>query len=328
MAQIVKTILSYAGISQDFSPLVYIIGHGSTNTNNPFKQAYGCGACSGNSGFPNSKSFCLMANKREVRNLLKDQGILIPNSTLFIPTFHDTCSEEITFDLSQVSLSEKQKTLHEHFENTMIEACEKNALERCRLFQDSTIPQNQKFAHEHVKARSMDLAQPRPEYGHSKVSLCIVGRRDLTLGFDLDRRAFLVDYDPSLDLDGSLLEEVAVGAVPVAANISLDYYFSRVDNEAFGAGTKLPLNITSLLGVMRGSKSDLQIGLGKQMVELHEPLRILVLVEAKLEHLERLLKKSKRIHNLVQNRWVLFGRICPETKEISYYNEQSEWVKL
>ena len=48
----------------------------------------------------------------------------------------------------------------------------------------------------HVEARAADLAQPRPEYGHATNAFCVVGRRARTRGLFLDRRAFLVSYDP------------------------------------------------------------------------------------------------------------------------------------
>ena len=168
----------------------------------------------------------------------------------------------------------------------------------------------------------MDLAQPRPEYGHSRVALCVVGRRALTETLFLDRRAFLVSYDPSCDADGSSLRDAMYGAVPVAANISLDYYFSRVANGVFGAGSKGPLNVTALLGVMTGSKSDLRIGMARQMVEIHEPMRILVLVEAP----EKLLKDAifgqlghQRLKRLIENEWMTLGRIDPSSGEISLW---------
>ena len=67
--------------------------------------------------------------------------------------------------------------------------------------------------------------------------------------------------------------------MPVCAGISLEYYFSYVDNEGYGCGTKLPHNITGLIGVMNGHASDLRTGLPLQMVEVHEPVRILFVIE-------------------------------------------------
>src|SRR5262249_40368913 len=135
----------------------------------------------------------------------------------------------------------------------------------------------------HVEARGADLAQPRPEYGHATNAFCIVGRRSRTLGLFLDRRAFLVSYDPSTDERGEILARLLAAVVPVVAGISLEYYFGRVDPTGYGCGTKLPHNITALLGVMDGAQSDLRPGLPWQMVEIHEPVRLTIVVEASAE---------------------------------------------
>ena len=129
------------------------------------------------------------------------------------------------------------------------------------------------------------MAQPRPEYGHCTNAICIVGRRSLTRGLHLDRRAFLVSYDPNVDENDKVLERILAAVGPVGAGISLEYYFSSVDNETFGCGTKLPHNVTGLIGVMNGHQSDLRTGLPRQMVEIHEPMRLLLIVDATPESL-------------------------------------------
>ena len=329
MANRVEMVLSFSGIRDFSSPLIFVLGHGSTNTNNPFRQAYGCGACSGHSGFPNSKLFCQMANRPSVRALLKAQGRFnIPDELLFIPGYHDTCSDEVSFDLSQVKLNETQNQLFLDLSKKITQAAQTNSLRRSQLFSDTQPPHTPQKAKRIIQLRSIDLAQPRPEYGHSRTSLCVIGRRQITQNIEFTRGAFLVTYDPDQDPNGTLLREIAGGSIPVCANISLDYYFSRIDNEGFGAGTKLPLNITSLLGIMRGSKSDLLIGLGRQMIEIHDPSRIMVVIEAPLKHVEQLLSANLKIRHLVNHRWVLLSRICPKTKQLFYYSESQGWVQL
>ena len=81
----------------------------------------------------------------------------------------------------------------------------------------------------------------------------------------------------------AVLTRILQAAVPVCAGISLEYYFSYVDNTGWGCGTKLPHNITSLLGVMDGAASDLRTGLPWQMVEIHEPVRLLFVIETTAE---------------------------------------------
>src|SRR6202022_268358 len=103
----------------------------------------------------------------------------------------------------------------------------------------------------------------------------------------LDRRAFLTSYDPTLDPDNNILLQILSAVFPVCAGINLEYYFSYVDNVGFGSGTKLPHNIAALLGVMDGATSDLRTGLPWQMVEIHEPVRSLFLIETTTEIMPR-----------------------------------------
>ncbi len=110
----------------------------------------------------------------------------------------------------------------------------------------------------HVQERAEHLSEPRPEYGHATNAVCIVGRRSLSKGLFLDRRAFLVSYDATLDPNDEGLARLLAAAVPVCAGINLEYYFSFVDNERYGSGTKLPHNVTGLMGVMNGPESDLR----------------------------------------------------------------------
>jgi uncharacterized protein YbcC (UPF0753/DUF2309 family) len=95
-----------------------------------------------------------------------------------------------------------------------------------------------------------------------------------------------------------------LGGVPVAVNINMDYYFSLVDNENFGCGSKLPLNLTSLLGVMTGSQGDLRIGLARQMVEIHEPIRNMTIIEAPLERVQNLFESNRRLQNILHQHWM------------------------
>jgi hypothetical protein len=92
--------------------------------------------------------------------------------------------------------------------------------------------------------------------------------------------------------------------VPVVAGISLEYYFSTVDPAGYGSGTKLPHNVTSLLGVMDGAQSDLRTGLPWQMVEIHEPTRVAVVVEAVPDRLWQVVQANPSLERLVRNRWI------------------------
>jgi len=172
-------------------------------------------------------------------------------------------------------------------------------------------------AHQHVEARAEDLAQTRPELGHATNALCIVGRRERTRGLFFDRRAFLTTYDPTQDdAEATILTRLLQAAVPVCAGITLEYFFSRVDNTGFGCGTKLPHNVTSLLGVMDGAQSDLRTGLPWQMVEIHEPTRLAIVVESTRDRLQRVVEADENLDRLVRNRWIWLACLDPESGQV------------
>lgn len=300
--KIVMDILKSAGLKEHFAPVVVMMAHGASTTNNPFQKSYGCGACSGQSGFPNAKIFCAFANDPHIRRLLWEKGYVIPEDTLFFAAHHDTCSDEIIIAECE-GTTEAQVSILKQLSADFKESLKQNTQVRFGRF-------NVKLT-ESPLHRSLDWSQPRPEYGHSKVALAVFGPRALTLGMDFDGRAFLVSYDPATDLDGSELEYVIVSALPVCANINLDYFTSGAFPEAFGSGSKLPMNIVSGIGLMTGSKSDLKIGLARQMVDQHEALRLLAFVCCKREYLLKTLSKSPRLNNLINNEWIHLVRVDP-----------------
>lgn len=314
-AKIVGDILKSAGLKDSFSSLVVMMAHGASTTNNPFQKSYGCGACSGQSGFPNAKLFCSFANDKDVRTALKQNGYCIPDETLFLPAHHDTCSDEVHISEYR-NMSDIQIAALKDLRVDLEKALKQNTEIRFKRF---GVPLSDSPTH-----RALDWSQPRPEYGHSNVALAVFGPRSLTEGLDLDRRSFLVSYDPTTDVDGSELEYVVMNALPVCANINLDYFTSRAFPDAFGSGSKLPMNIVSGIGLMSGSKSDLKIGLARQMVDQHEALRLLSFVFCERGHLQNVISKSARLSNLIQNEWIHLVRIDPVdfslepvTKEIS-----------
>jgi uncharacterized protein YbcC (UPF0753/DUF2309 family) len=308
----VATVLENIGLVRNIAPIVVVLGHGSTTLNNPHKSAYDCGACGGRQGGPNARVFAAMANTREVRALLSMRSIAIPSDTFFVGGQHDTCNDEVVlFDTDR--LSDAQRAQLDVVMKHIDRARARNAQERCRrLFSAPSAPSPEQ-ALRHVEARSEHLAQPRPEFGHATNAVAVVGRRGLTRGLFLDRRVFLISYDPGIDESGAILERTLAGALPVGAGINLEYYFSHVDNERYGAGSKLPHNVTGLLGVMTGHASDLRTGLPRQMIEIHEALRLLIAVEAAPERLLEIANRHAEVRQLVVNRWVHLVSVHPET---------------
>ena len=303
MATIVRRVLEDVGVSGRLSPLVFIVGHGSISLNNPHESAHDCGACGGGRGGPNARAFAQMANDPRVRRLLADAGLQIESTIWFVGAERNTCNNSVTFfddDLVPVDLHAVFDRAKEAFET----ARRREAHERCRRFDSAPTWYPPMAALAHVEGRAADLAQPRPEYGHATNAFCIIGRRARTSGLFLDRRAFLVSYDPTQDDDGAVLSRVMAAVVPVVAGISLEYYFSSVDPSGYGSGTKLPHNVTSLLGVMDGAQSDLRTGLPWQMVEIHEPTRLAIIIEADRDRLWRVIQGNPAIARLARNRWI------------------------
>jgi uncharacterized protein YbcC (UPF0753/DUF2309 family) len=172
------------------------------------------------------------------------------------------------------------------------------------------------------------LSQARPELGHATNAACIVGRRSLTRGLFLDRRIFLASYDPTKDESGTTLERILGAVGPVGAGINLEYFFSTSDNEVYGAGTKLPHNVTGLFGVMNGASSDLRTGLPKQMIEIHEPIRLQLIVEATREAVLAVALRRPEVGQLIDNEWVRLVVLDPRDGTIWVKNGASfvRWI--
>lgn len=321
MAGIVVRILQDIGLVENFPPIVVFFGHGSSSLNNPHESAYNCGACSGGRGGPNARAFAWMANDARVRSLVTERGITLPDDVRFVGAYHNTCNDAVEYyDLD--SLPRSHRPLFRRIETSVDEARARNAHERARRFESAPLDLSVKAALEHVEQRAEDLSQARPEYNHATNAMVCVGRRDWTRGLFLDRRSFVVSYDPAIDDDAAtILARILAAAIPVCAGISLEYYFSTVDNEGYGCGSKLPHNIASMVGVMTGASSDLRPGLSQQMVEIHEPMRILFVIETTPKKMQGIIDGNPNIHRLVTGDWVQLAVVDPDTGDIRRYEK-------
>ncbi len=310
----VSGLLKGIGLVHGFAPLVVLFGHGSSSKNNPFRSAYDCGACGGRPGRINSRVFALMANRPDVRGKLIDLGFDIPNYTHFIGGYHDTCNDAVVyFDADAIPKEHRQ--LFAELKEAVDAARRRNAGERVRRF-GYTAPRDAERALLHVEGRSHHIAEPRPEYGHATNAICIVGRRTHTRGVFLDRRSFLVSYDPTIDGQGTILQGLLTAVIPVCMGINLEYFFSAVDNNTYGAGTKLPLNVSALIGTITGYSSDLRTGLPAQMVEIHEPVRLITIIDSSVAMVATVLERVPNLKRIIHNEWVRAAVYDAELRKI------------
>ncbi len=322
MANRVERVLQDIGLTRRFARIISMIGHGSSSLNNPFESAYECAACAGRKGGPNARLFALMANKQKVREILAQRGITIPGSTVFVAGYHDTCNDSISwFDLENVPASHHEDLAY--LKSSFDRARMQNAHERCRRFENVPLDYSDEQTLIAAEGRAEDLAQPRAEYGNASNAMCVFGRRSLTRGLFLDRRAFLVSYDPTIDHDAEIISRLLAAMGPVGMNINLEYGLSYIDNERYGAGSKLPHNVTSLIGVMNGPMSDLRTGFPWQMVEIHEPMRLLVIIEGTPATIARVAERQPAVGRAISNRWVQLALIDPDTGVVSEYTHGS-----
>lgn len=324
MTDRVEALLKSMGLIKDFASLVYVVSHGSSSVNNPHFSAYDCGACCGRPGSVNARVICFMANDLEVREMLKLRGLNIPEEIGFVGALHDTSRDEIVY-YDEHLFTEDQKIQHQLNIGFFANALKANAVERSRRFVllDKKLPKEKVF--QKVRNRSVSLFEPRPELNHATNTLCIVGSRQLTKGLFLDRRAFLNSYDAAIDTNGDLLYGILKAAAPVCGGINLEYFFSRVDNQRLGAGSKLPHNVMGLIGVANGIDGDLRPGLPSQMIEVHDPLRLMIIVEQEPEKVLSVIQRAPETYEWFINDWIQLVAISPSTKQF-YRFESGEFV--
>lgn len=231
---------------------------------------------------------------------------------------HDTAADVIGYYDEEI-LGAENAAAHLLNKQNFETALNLNAKERSRRFASINTKQELEQVRKAIHNRSVSLFEPRPELGHGTNTLAIIGRRQTSKGLFLDRRAFLNSYDPGTDPDGTILSAVMRPIGLVCGGINLEYYFSRVDNIKLGAGTKLPHNVMGLFGVANSSDGDLRPGLPWQMIEVHDPVRLLVIVEHRPEIVLKAIQSSPEVFEWYKNEWVHIVALHTEEKQFYYF---------
>ena len=323
-----ETALSLAALHDNFAPLVVFFGHKSTSDNNPYESALDCGACGGQDGSPNARVAASLLNRPSVRAGLEKKGIRIPDTTWFLAGVHDTTTD--TFTLYD---GEDWPVTHEKAIRELVRDLHQAGLslagERLRTFPGSYQKDTDDIS-ARLSARSHDWAEVRPEWGLSGNAAFLVGPRRLTRGIDLGGRVFLQEYEYTLDPSGKVLETLLSGPLVVARWISLEHYFSTIDNDVYGSGSKVSHNVVGRFGVQFGNGGDLRMGLPWQTVfdagvSRHEPMRLLCVICAPREKVESVLGGNLALSGPFDRGWAQLVVLDSPSGEFYEYRPGAEW---
>ncbi|MFP4227518.1 MAG: DUF2309 domain-containing protein [Salinivenus sp.] len=320
------------GWTDSFAPVVVFAGHGAQTPNNPYKSSLDCGACAGNPGGPNARVLAAICNDEAVQDELRDRGIEIPEDTVFLAAQHNTTTDAIRLFLDEDDPPVAPDAL-DRLRRDLRAAQSDATAERVQTLNTSVDDGQPDASVREVQRRAADWAETRPEWGLAGNAGFIIGPRSLTRALDLDGRCFLHSYDWATDADGTALETILTGPLVVGEWINTQYYFSTVDNAAYGSGSKVTQNVVGKVGVVQGNGGDLMSGLPLQSLRAddehvyHRPLRLTAVVQAPVERVESILHRQADLTQLLDHEWVRLTVMDPEQdNSFFHYTPGGTWT--
>jgi len=287
-AKLAADFLLEIGLTGEFSDWVVLMGHCPPNGQGGRHTQPLCQACNGRNSDRNAEILAAILNQPQIRSLLKRQGIAIPGPTRFIAAGHDHKGQ-----LRWPTFNRQP---------------EPPALEPLQSWLQQALTRSVEHTGHHADCSN-----------HSGHAALIIGRRQITKGLSLERRAFLLSYDPGRDVNGDRLENILLAELPGLIGMNLDYYSASVEKLHHADNSNLHDNPVGFFTLMSGTDGDYRTGFSRQELEAHEAMRLTIVVETEVVLMAAMLRRNADLNKLFVGSWAYLAVIDPKTKAISTY---------
>ncbi len=286
-----------------YARLILICGHSHPHAD-PWCSSYlECTACGGFSGAAHAQHAVELLNDPHFRQKLSSQGLMLPADTIFVAGVLRT-------DRRAVHVLDGQRVPSSH----------QSDLKQLEQTLDAAA---RTLAHAEVNSKTVC----EHSGGAIKNAGFIIGPRALTYRTDLGGRCFLHSYTSETDADATLLTRIFRGPLAMGIRINLQFYFSSVDPDRWGAGRFTDLESLHPALRLRREDGDLALGIPLDALqrgdEQHEPLRLQVFVAASEAQVHRAFRESPQIARAWRAGWFFLSLIDPVTSAIVPYQGAS-----